>query len=89
MVASFKMARGGTSPECLRARFRGMSRADLVATAARVRTGPVDSPEAAAKVAPASMARPWLTADAEVRIPMYAQLVHQVHPRLPDAFRRS
>ncbi len=57
-----------TSPETLRARFRGMSTATLVSTAARVRPGVVDEPEAAAKMALASMGRRWLTADAEVRM---------------------
>ncbi len=57
-----------TSPERLRARFRGMSTADLVNTAARLRPAAADDPEGAAKVALASIARRWLSADGEVRM---------------------
>ncbi|MHB8719427.1 MAG: IS110 family RNA-guided transposase [Candidatus Dormibacteria bacterium] len=56
-----------TSPEGVRARFRGMPRRTVVATAARLRPGPPTEPEAAAKHALATIARRWLALDEEVR----------------------
>jgi transposase len=56
-----------TSPEVVRARFRGMPSRTVVATAARLRPGAVTEPEAAAKRALATIARRWLVLDDEVR----------------------
>lgn len=55
-----------TAPEPLRQRLRGLELAELTATCARFRPGPLVSPEAAAKTALRSLSRRWQDLDAEI-----------------------
>jgi transposase len=55
-----------TVPDELRATFNGLSTTRIVARAARLRPGPIDSPTAAAKLTLVTLARRWLAVSDEL-----------------------